>query len=872
MSEQENSSRNVGKARFSWRTCFALAMLTLLGSAGQASADVDKGATYAEMADLGQQLIALKPQASGNPANALAYETAMNRYRELSFALGGDDPAQISQGADPSQSASSIPLRGGIFPAGCSTVTTNFPDTTPVAIPTGPAVVSSTIIVSGAATYLIDLNATTFITHTFPGDIDMTLTSPSGTVVTLTTDNAGTNDDVFNGTVWDDSANPGGQVPYTSNNGLVTDQTYAIGVLASPLVPEEAFGAFIGEDPNGTWTLTISDDAAGDGGSLNNWSLDVTTLPGAPTITTTPVQTQSTPVAIPAGPAVVSSTLVVSGAGTAIHDLNVTTFITHTFPGDIDMTLTSPAGTVVTLTTDNAGTNDNVFNGTVWDDSANPGGQVPYTSNNGLVTDQTYAINVLASPLVPEEALAAFIGEDPNGTWTLTISDDAAGDGGSLDSWSLDIDTFTCVSADLSITKTDGVTTVAAGQSTTYTITASNAGPSDAPASIVADTFPAPLTGCAWTCVGTLGGTCTAAGAGNISDVINLPNGGSVTYTAQCSVPASTAAGIPIANTATITPPMGVPDPTPGNNSATDTDTTFVSADLSITKTDGVASVVAGDPLTYTIVASNGGPSDALGGAVADTFPAELTCTWTCAGSGGTCTAAGSGNINDTVDLPVGSSVTYTAGCTVAPGTVNGTVINNTATVAVAAGASDPAPGNNSATDTTTVIAGSGVSGTKTVTGDTVPGGAIVYSIVLTNAGPGPQADNPGDEFVDVLPSEVTFDSVSASSGTATEASGTVSWNGAIAAGGSVTITINATVNPGVFGQVNNQGTINFDSNGDGANDATALTDDPAAPGATDPTGFAIAQAIPALAPLGLLVLALGLLAIWYRRERLARR
>jgi uncharacterized repeat protein (TIGR01451 family) len=871
MSEARNSVRGARKGHFSWRTCFVLAMLTLLGSAGQASADVDKGATYAEMADLGQQLIALKPQASGNPANALAYETAMSRYRELSFALGGDDPAQISQGADPSQSAFSIPVRGGIFPAGCNTATTNFPDTTPVAIPTGPAVVSSTITVSGAATYLIDLNLTTFITHTFPGDIDMTLTSPSGTVVTLTTDNAGTNDDVFNGTVWDDSANPGGQVPYTANNGLVTDQTYAIGVLASPLVPEEALGAFIGEDPNGTWTLTISDDAAGDGGSLNNWSLDVTTLPGAPNITTTPAQTQSTPVAIPTGPAVVSSTLVVSGAGTAIHDLNITTFITHTFPGDIDMTLTSPSGTVVTLTTDNAGTNDDVFNGTVWDDSANPGGQVPYTANNGLVTDQTYAIGVLASPLVPEEALAAFIGEDPNGTWTLTISDDAAGDGGSLDSWSLDIDTFTCVSADLAITKTDGVTTVAAGQTTTYTITASNAGPSDALASTVADTFPAPLTGCTWTCSGALGGTCNASGSNNINELVNLPNGGSVTFSATCSVPASTASGTSIMNTATVTPPAGVPDPLLTNNDATDTDTTNVQADLSITKTDGVSSVIAGGVLTYTIAASNTGPSDSSGSTVADTFPASLACTWTCAGTG-TCTAAGSGNINDAVNLPVGSGVTYTATCTVAPGTPDGTVISNTATVAVAGGATDPNAGNNTANDMTTVIAGSGIGGTKTVSGSTMPGGAITYTIVLSNAGPGPQADNPGDEFVDVLPSQVSFNSVAASSGTATEAGGTVSWNGAIAAGGSVTITINATVNLGVFGQVNNQGTINFDSNGDGTNDATALTDDPGSPGAADPTGFAIAQVIPALGPTGLLVLALGLLMIWYRRERLARR
>ncbi|MCB1571052.1 MAG: DUF11 domain-containing protein, partial [Xanthomonadales bacterium] len=210
--------------------------------------------------------------------------------------------------------------------------------------------------------------------------------------------------------------------------------------------------------------------------------------------------------------------------------------------------------------------------------------------------------------------------------------------------------------------------------------------------------------------------------------------------------------------------------------------------------------------------------------------------------------------------------------CTVAPGTVNGTVISNTANVAVAGGSSDPVPGNNSANDTTTVIAGSGVSGTKTVAGSTIPGGAIVYTIILNNAGPGPQADNPGDEFIDVLPSQVTFDSASASSGTVSNAGNTVSWNGAIAASGSVTITINATVNAGAFGQINNQGTINYDTNGDGSNDASALTDNPAAPGAADPTGFLIAQNIPTLGPVGLFLLTIGLIAIWYRRERILRR
>lgn len=251
-------------------------------------------------------------------------------------------------------------------------------------------------------------------------------------------------------------------------------------------------------------------------------------------------------------------------------------------------------------------------------------------------------------------------------------------------------------SADLSITKTDGVTSVTAGGSTTYTIVASNAGPSGVTGATVADTFPASLT-CTWTCAGAGGGTCTASGSGNINDTVNLPSGGSVTYTAVCAI--SPSATGTLANTATVN--SATSDPTPGNNTATDTDTITQSADLSITKTDGVTNVTAGGSTTYTIVASNAGPSNVSGATVADTFPASLTCTWTCAGAGGgTCTASGSGNINDTVNLPVGGSVSYTAVCSIST-SATGSLVN---TATVSSSTADPTPANNSATDTNTIL------------------------------------------------------------------------------------------------------------------------------------------------------------------------
>ncbi len=84
-------------------------------------------------------------------------------------------------------------------------------------------------------------------------------------------------------------------------------------------------------------------------------------------------------------------------------------------------------------------------------------------------------------------------------------------------------------------------------------------------------------------------------------------------------------------------------------------------ADLTAAKTDGISVAAPGGSVTYTITANNAGPLAAAGATVADTFPATLTCSTTCSGTGGaTCTPGPfSGNINDTVSIPAGQSVTY---------------------------------------------------------------------------------------------------------------------------------------------------------------------------------------------------------------------
>jgi uncharacterized repeat protein (TIGR01451 family) len=251
------------------------------------------------------------------------------------------------------------------------------------------------------------------------------------------------------------------------------------------------------------------------------------------------------------------------------------------------------------------------------------------------------------------------------------------------------------------------------------------------------------------------------------------------------------------------------------------------SADLAIAVDDGATSVNPGASTTYTITASNASGDDIIGATVTDVFPADLTCTWTCAGSGGgSCTALGIGNIADLVTLPVGGTATYTATCAVSASTGN-TQVSNTASIAPPGPVTDAAPANNTATDTDQIIRlPAHLVASKTVAGNFVEGGTVTYTIVLTDDGTGATFDNAGDELVDVLPGGLLLVSASASAGiAATPGSNTVTWNGAIAAGASVTITIVATITATAGTRVSNQAAFVYDADGDGTHEATGTTD-----------------------------------------------
>ena len=197
--------------------------------------------------------------------------------------------------------------------------------------------------------------------------------------------------------------------------------------------------------------------------------------------------------------------------------------------------------------------------------------------------------------------------------------------------------------SDLAVTKTDGVTSVNAGGSTTYTVRVTNLGPSSVTGAILKDPATAGLTKGTVACSATPGqctvGTTPTAAQLESAGGFALPTLSLNQFYEITIVTSVTATSGSVSNTATIAAPAGTTDNVVGNNSATDTDTVTPVADLAITKTDGVTSVNAGGSTTYTVRVTNNGPSSVTGAVLTDAAAAGLSkTTITCSATPGQCT------------------------------------------------------------------------------------------------------------------------------------------------------------------------------------------------------------------------------------------
>ncbi|MEM6705195.1 MAG: IPTL-CTERM sorting domain-containing protein [Acidobacteriota bacterium] len=324
---------------------------------------------------------------------------------------------------------------------------------------------------------------------------------------------------------------------------------------------------------------------------------------------------------------------------------------------------------------------------------------------------------------------------------------------------------------DLTINKDDGGITTAPGGLVSYTLNYSNVGTQVAVASVLTDTVPvgstfdAAASTAGWVCLPdtSAGSTCTLT-LGNLAASAN----GSATFAVTVDDPL--ASGIEqLDNTAQIADDgSNGADPTPGNNTNSDTTPITADVDLQISKDDGGVSTTPGSTLVYTLDYANVGDQTATGALITETVPdhttfnaAASTAGWSCvavtAGSAcsftvGTLAGNGAGGSIDfalDVDDPLPSTVTQ---------------IDNGATIGDdGANGPDLTLGDNSDSDFTPVNADVDLRLTKTDGVTTAaPGDLLVYGIDFENAG---SQSATGVVLTETVPEHTTFDAGSSTAG-----------------------------------------------------------------------------------------------------------
>jgi len=290
--------------------------------------------------------------------------------------------------------------------------------------------------------------------------------------------------------------------------------------------------------------------------------------------------------------------------------------------------------------------------------------------------------------------------------------------------------------ADLGITIDDGVTSVVAGMPVSYTIVATNHGPKDVAGAYVSASL-SYLQNITYTATQTGGATgFTASGSNQISEQVNMPALSTITYSVDATL-APNATGFPAGtyqSSAYISAPQFVIDTDFTNSSATDNDTLVYQADLSVTKS-APALAASGTDLTWTVVVSNAGPSDAHNVTLTDILPAGFVSQIQTDYAGGYFNPSNDGDtINDLAyQFAAHASATLQFVGHIPPATLPNTIIANTVTVA---SADDTTTGNNSAfASTLTDVPDLAIA--QIVNGNAIAGQIVTFTVTVSNAGGG---------------------------------------------------------------------------------------------------------------------------------------
>ncbi len=159
-----------------------------------------------------------------------------------------------------------------------------------------------------------------------------------------------------------------------------------------------------------------------------------------------------------------SKTITVTDTGTLL-DLDVGVVVNHTWRGDLQVQLISPAGT-----------NRTIINGVgVAAKNLNVRLRDGETAIADAVHPATSSYANTANLRGPSNPLSAYDGESVNGNWELRICDSAGSDTGALEEFYLHFTTG--LTSDLSLAVSPASATRSPGQQTTFTLTVSNDGP-----------------------------------------------------------------------------------------------------------------------------------------------------------------------------------------------------------------------------------------------------------------------------------------------------------------------------------------------------------------------------------------------------------
>ncbi|MEZ6126652.1 MAG: SdrD B-like domain-containing protein [Planctomycetaceae bacterium] len=377
-------------------------------------------------------------------------------------------------------------------------------------------------------------------------------------------------------------------------------------------------------------------------------------------------------------------------------------------------------------------------------------------------------------------------------------------------------DTTVVRSVDVSVVKSDSADPITAGSGNgnlTYTVVATNNGPSDASGVAITDALITALpTG--WSLVSATGtGATTFNSTTGVWTIGNLAQGASRSLSVVITVGASAASGT-TTNTATVSA-VTETDSNPANNTDSEDTTIQRVVDIVVAKADSDDPVIPGSGagnLSYTITATNNGPSDATGVQVTDAFLTALPAGFSFV------SASGDGTFNSTTgiwnigNLASGASVAMTAVLTVGATAASGTVTNTVIVSAV--NETDSNPGNNTDTEDTTLTRTVDISVLKADSDDPITAGSgagnLVYTVTARNNGPS-QATGVAvtDAFLTALPAGFSLVSAVGTSGTTFNSSTGVWTIGSLSVGASQTLTVTLTVGAAAAaGTVTNTATV----------------------------------------------------------------